>query len=144
MNMTSKATWHYWVISIVSLLWNAMGAVDYTMTQTQNKEYLSQMTPEQMEYITNFPAWSEAFWALGVWGSLLGSVLLLLRKKWAVGAFAVSLLGLLGTTIYQFGVADMPDSIKTSGNVAFTATIWIVVLFLFWYSRKKRDEGVLG
>lgn len=144
MNMTSKATWHYWTIAVVSLLWNAMGAVDYTMTQTRNAAYLSQMTPEMMEYINNFPAWSEAFWAFGVWGSVLGSVLLLLRKKLAVSAFALSLLGLLGTTIYQFGMSAMPAAMRTPGAMAFTATIWIIALFLFWYARKKRDEGVLS
>lgn len=144
MNMTSKATWHYWAIAVISLLWNAMGAIDYTMTQTRNAAYLSQMTPEMMEYINNFPAWSEAFWAFGVWGSVLGSVLLLLRKKLAVGAFSLSLLGLLGTTIYQYGMSVMPAAMRTPGAMAFTATIWIIALFLFWYARKKRDEGVLS
>lgn len=144
MNMTSKATWHYWTIAVVSLLWNAMGAVDYTMTQTRNAAYLSQMTPEMMEYINNFPAWAEAFWAFGVWGSVLGSILLLLRKKLAVSAFALSLLGLLGTTIYQYGMSAMPAAMRTPGAMAFSATIWIIALFLFWYARKKRDEGVLS
>ena len=144
MNMTSKATWHYWAIAVVSLLWNAMGATDYTMTQTRNAAYLSQMTPEMMEYINNFPAWAEAFWAFGVWGSVLGSILLLLRKKLAVSAFALSLLGLLGTTIYQYGMSAMPAAMKTPGAMAFSATIWIIALFLFWYARKKHDEGILS
>ena len=59
-------------------------------------------------------------------------------------AFAVSLLGLLGTTIYQYGVSDAPDSFKTPGTMAFSAAIWLIALFLFWYARKKRDEGVLN
>ncbi len=144
MNMKVKAGWQYWVIAVVGLLWNCIGAMDYTMTEMQVESYVAMMTAEQRAYVDAFPAWSIAFWALGVWGALLGSVLLLLRNKLAVTAFAVSLLGLLGTTIYQYVVSDAPDSFKTPGTMAFSAAIWVIALFLFWYARKKRDEGVLS
>ncbi len=144
MNMTTKPGWQYWVIAVVGLLWNCIGAMDYTMTELQVESYVAMMTEEQRAYVDAFPAWSIAFWALGVWGAILGSVLMLLRKKLAVTAFGISLLGLLGTTIYQYGVSDAPDSFKTPGTMAFSAVIWLIALFLFWYARKKRDEGVLG
>jgi hypothetical protein len=41
------------------------------------------------------------FWALGVWGALAGSMLLLLRSRRAVTAFAASLVGLAVSTGYQ-------------------------------------------
>lgn len=28
-----KATWYFWLIGIVLLLWNGMGALDYTLDQ---------------------------------------------------------------------------------------------------------------
>ena len=144
MNMMTKPGWQYWAIAVVGLLWNCVGATDYTMTAMQVESYVAMMTAEQRAYVDAFPAWSIAFWALGVWGALIGSLLMLLRKKLAVTAFAVSLLGLLGTTIYQYGVSDAPDSFKTPGTMAFSAAIWLIALFLFWYARKKRDEGVLN
>lgn len=144
MNMKVKAGWQYWVIAVVGLLWNCIGAMDYTMTEMQVESYVAMMTAEQRAYVDAFPAWSIAFWALGVWGALLGSVLMLLRNKLAVTAFAVSLLGLLGTTMYQYVVSDAPDSFKTPRTMAFSAAIWVIALFLFWYARKKRDEGVLS
>ena len=144
MNMMTKPGWQYWAIAVVGLLWNCVGAMDYTMTAMQVESYVAMMTAEQRAYVDAFPAWSIAFWALGVWGALIGSVLMLLRNKLAVMAFAVSLLGLLGTTIYQYVVSDAPDSFKTPGTMAFSAAIWVIALFLFWYARKKRDEGVLG
>ena len=55
------------------------GAFDYTMTQTKNAEYLAAFTPEQRTYFESFPTWMEAAWALGIWGALAGSALLLLR-----------------------------------------------------------------
>ena len=92
---------HLWIVGIVSLLWNAMGAVDYVMTETHNEAYMGQYTAEQLEYFYSFPTWFIAFWAIAVWSSVLGSVLLLLRIRWAGAAFFVSLLAMIPTSALQ-------------------------------------------
>jgi hypothetical protein len=51
------------------------------------------MTDAQIAFMARYPSWMHAVWALGVWGSVLGSILLLLRSKWAFHAFAVSIAG---------------------------------------------------
>ena len=85
---------HLWVIGILSLLWNAIGAFDYLATQSGMESYMSQFSPEQLDYFQAFPTWLVAAWAVGVWGSVLGSLALLLRKAWAFWLFSASLLGL--------------------------------------------------
>ena len=79
---TVKTPIHLWIIGILALLWNAIGAFDYVATQTQMESYMSQFTPEQLDYFYGFPTWVVAAWAIAVWSSLLGSVALLVRKKW--------------------------------------------------------------
>lgn len=142
-SIAPKRPWHLWVIAVLSLLWNAMGGFDFTMTNLRNAEYLTALTPEQMAWIESFPVWAIVGWGVGVWGSILGSILLLLGHRWAVGAFALSLVGVAVTTIFQFGVSNMPASLNTAGGVAFHAAIWIVALALLWYSAKMRARGVL-
>ena len=34
----AQASWHFWVIAIASLVWNAFGAFDYVMTNTRNAD----------------------------------------------------------------------------------------------------------
>ena len=68
---------HLWIIGIVTLLWNMMGAFDYLMTQTKNASYMAQFEQAQLDYFYNFPTWLVVFWALAVWGSVAGSVLCL-------------------------------------------------------------------
>ena len=58
---------HLWIVGIVALLWNLIGAMDYIMTQTRNEAYMDQFTPEQLEFFYGFPVWLIAFWALAVW-----------------------------------------------------------------------------
>ena len=84
--------WHLWVVGILGVLWDAVGAWDYLATETQNEAYMSRFTPEQLEFFYGFPTWVVAFWALAVWGGVLGTILLLLRKRLAAPVLLVSFL----------------------------------------------------
>ena len=82
-----KTPWHIWVVGILSLLWNAGGGFDYVMARTQNPAYV-EMIPadfraEFLAYLDTMPVWASAGWGVGVWGSILGSVLILLRSRHA-------------------------------------------------------------
>lgn len=137
------APWHLWLVGIVSLLWNGFGAYDYLMTQTQNAAYMGQFAEDQLEYFYGFPVWMEFFWALGVWGAVAGSVLLLLRQRWAFYAFIVSLVGLIGSSIYSFVVEPAPASMDPAGYMIFSAVIMVVTVLLIVYSRAMIRKGVL-
>ncbi len=133
---------HLWVVGILAFLWDAMGAFDYLMTQTQNEGYMAQFTPEQLEFFYGFPAWVVAFWAIAVWGGLLGSVLLLMRKKLAVGVFLVSFVSMIITTIHNWGMSNGLEVMGTTGLV-FSVVIFVFALFLYLYARAMRDRGIL-
>lgn len=138
--MGSTATpWHLWVVGGLTLLWNAVGIMSYLMTELGQLESLG-MTPEQIAYFDTFPAWATAFWALGVWGAFLGSVLLLLRSRWAAPSIAISVVGLIGTTVFQRFVTDLPADMS---NPVLDAIIWATTLFMLWYALRMRREGVL-
>jgi hypothetical protein len=142
MNQSPKTPVHLWIVGILAVLWNAVGAFDYTATQYRIESYMANFTPEQLEYFYGFPAWVDAAWALGVWGSLLGSLALLLRKSWAVWLFAISIVGLAGTSVYNFLLSSGAEMMG-EGGAMFTGFIWLVVLFLFFYSRAMAKRGIL-
>lgn len=138
----SKTPVHLWVVGILSLLWNAMGAFDYLATQLKLESYLGQFTPEQLEYFYSFPKLMTACWAFAIWGAVAGSIGLLLRKKWAVWAFVVACAGMFFTTIYNFGITNGAEIMGSTG-VIFSIVIWIITLFLLWYSWSQAKKGVL-
>lgn len=122
-----------------------MGVVDFMMTQTKNEAYMSQFTPEQLEYFYGFPIWAVIAWAVATWGSLVGSILLLFRSDKAVPIFLISIVGMVITTIYNF---VLTDGVKMMGEqagvmIAFSIVIWIVAILLFVYARAMRRRGVL-
>jgi hypothetical protein len=137
----------FWIIAGVSLLWNAFGCFDYTMTKLDPVGYMKAagLSDDSIAYMANFPGWLTGFWALGVWGSLAGSVLLLLRSRHAVTAFVVSLVGLAVSQGYQwFAGGALPAEMTTPGMMAMQAVIWIGLLFFIWYARRQAALGVIS
>ena len=134
---------HVWIVGGLSALWNAFGAFDYVMTQTGNTAYLAQFTDAQRAYFDGFPAVMDAAWACGVWGALLGSLLLLMRNRHAVPAFAISLAGLAVSTVYQYGLSTPPAGMQSGAMVAMNLAIWAVAIALFLYAWRMRTRGVL-
>ena len=86
-----RAPRHILVVGVVSLLWNAMGAMDYTMTKLGSQAWLKSAPPEMLKAIAAYPTWATAAWAVGVWGSLLGSILLIARSRHGAAGEARSL-----------------------------------------------------
>ena len=149
MNETAKTPWHLWVIGLVSLLWHAGGAYDYSMTQTRNMDYLAMAAENAgvpldmiVDYYTTFPAWADAMWAFGVWGAVAGSILLLIRNRFAFHAFVLSIIGLVGTTFYT-ATSDLPAELSSPFTWIFSAVIWVVTIALAYYAKRMTAAGVL-
>jgi hypothetical protein len=138
-NSRTKAPWHLWVVGLLTLLFNAMGIISYLTTKLGMLADMG-MTPGQIAFMESYPAWANAFWALGVWGAFAGSVLLLLRSKWAVAAMVVALLGLIGTTIFHYALIEVPVDMQAP---ALDVAIWAVTLSLLLYARRMAATGVL-
>ena len=147
--LSTRTPWHLWAVGVISLLWNAFGANDYLQTQLGNLDYMEAVVTDMgvsaedaLAYFNGFPGWVHAFWALGVWGSVLGSVLLLLRLRYAVWAFAISLLGLAGTTLYQV-TSEQPEWATSGMSMIMSILIWSLATFLLIYAVSMKNKGVL-
>jgi hypothetical protein len=141
---STKTPWHVWVVGGLSLLWNAMGALDFTMTQTHNEAYLKQFTPEQLAYFHGFPLWVVLAWGIATWGSVVGSLLLLLRRGCAVQVNLAVIIGMAFTFVYNYVLTDGLKAMGGGvGSLVFTAVIVVVGVLLFLYARAMRRRGVL-
>jgi len=138
----SKTPLHLWIVGVLALLWNLVGAFDYLATQLELESYMSQFNQEQLDFFYGFPKWVTSAWAIAVWGSVVGTVGLLLRRKWAVWAFGASLLGMAITTIHNFLLTNGAEVMGSAGSM-FTIVIWVVAIFLFVYARRQAAAGVI-
>jgi len=133
---------HLWIVAVLALLWNLLGAWSYLAAELELEGYMSQHSAEQVAYMTHLPSWVVSVWAIAVWCGVLGSIALLLRKAWATWLFGLSLIGLLGNTIYSFLLSNGPEIMGTVGLV-LTAIIWAISIALLLYARAQARKGVL-
>ena len=140
MNTSITTPRHLWAVGVVTLLWNGLGITSYLMTELGQLDALG-MSSSQIAYFDTFPAWATGFWALGVWGAFLGSILLLARSRFAIHSLVISIVGLVGTTYFQRVAIDLPEDMN---NPALDAAIWIITFFTLWYAIRMRAQGVLS
>jgi hypothetical protein len=134
---------HLWIVGVLALLWNGFGCFDYLLTNLKNETYLRQFTADQLAYMDSLPAWLTAFWAIGVWGGLAGSILLLMRSRHTVLVFGLSLVGAIIGLGYQMFMTKMPASMKEGAMGIMPWVIILIAAFLFWYSWNSEKKGVL-
>ena len=134
---------HLWIVGILALLWNAFGCYDYLMTVTRNAAYLANFPAGMLDYYDSLPTWLTAAWAIGVWGGLAGSVLLLIRSRHAVLAFALSFLGAIIGIGYELVIKPMPSSLTQGAMGMMPYLAILLAAFLLWYSWNEDKKGVL-
>ena len=146
--VSARAPAHLWIVGILSLLWSGWGCYDYLMTRMRNMDYRASMMPgtdpnQVLAWVDSFPIYAQIGWGLGVWMGLLGSVLLLIRSRWAVWSYGLSLIGALLGLGYQIanpgGPAEMHEGI--GGIIPFV--IIGICLALLLYARAQDKKGVL-
>lgn len=143
--MTTRTPWHLWVVGVVSLLWNAFGAYDFVMSATQGETYwrASGMTQAMIDYYNAMPVWMYGPWIIGVWGAVFGSILLLVRNKLAVPAFALSLLGAVISLVYGLVHKAPPPPPEMAIMQWMPWVIVAIAALLLWYAAGMRKKGVL-
>ncbi|MEQ1499667.1 MAG: hypothetical protein ABL914_13505 [Novosphingobium sp.] len=125
----------FWTIAGLGLAWNMFGAYLYMLSKIDPEAALQGVTPAMRDYVAAMPLWAHLGWSLGIWGSVLGSVLMLARSRHATGAFMVSLIGALAS----FAAQAMAGVLETG----LAATIIAVIAFLWWFCRKEAGNGSL-
>ena len=142
-NSINKPSIGFWIISVLALIWNAMGVNQYLQQAFSTESFKSMYTPEQLEIIENLPSWYIAAFAIAVFASFLACILMLLRKKSAVLLFKIGLVAVVVQTIYNLFINEGREAY---GSFEYSMLIMIPVasIFLVWYSKKAAANGWLS
>ncbi len=141
---------HLWIVGVLALLWNGIGCYDYLMTRMRNLDYFRSMAPDtdpeaMLAWVDAFPIYAQFGWGLGVWMGLLGSALLLMRHRWAVPVFALSLVGAILGLGYQIFLAPPPPP-PMGGSTMAMLMPWVIIIIaavLYYYANRQKQAGVL-
>ncbi len=139
-----KPTLMYWIITVLGIVWFGIGGYDYVMTNLGDEAYLSILTEQQRAWIDARPTWFTAVWAISIWSSVLGSLLMLIRRKLAGHMFALSTVGFLISAVWSYAITS-PTAFEMTGwfGVGFSAAILASLILFVTYCGNKAQSGVL-
>ncbi len=130
-----SAHWSFWLIGVVTLVFNGMGAINFFVQI--NADSLASFPEFYHPIIEGRPAWATAAFAGAVFGGALGCLLLLLRKSVAFYVLIASLFGVIVSMIHIFLVTGL-SSMEVWMGVLMQI---IVTVFLIWYSKYTQNKG---
>ena len=119
---------YFWAASVIALIWNAFGAYSYVMLAISNSEQLSEISNTDQNIDAILPAWYISAFAIAVFAGLLGSIFLLIRKRWAYFVFIIAL---LSTGIQQFYILTELNP----RDIFLSLSAIVIAVFLVWFSR---------
>ena len=129
----------YWIAG-VAIAWNLFGVLAYLGQVTMTAETIAQLPIEQQPLYENIPVWATSAYAIAVHLGVLGSILLILRKAWALPVFTVSLLGVAVQFVHSYFVSDLV-AVAGIGAIAFSVVITTIAVLLIWYTNYARKNG---
>ncbi|WP_297762415.1 hypothetical protein [uncultured Muriicola sp.] len=134
-NPTTKPPVWFWIVSVLALLWNLMGVMNYLGSAFMKEAIKAEMTPEQVNLMESTPAWVTAAFAIAVWFGAAGCIGLLLRKKWAKSALGMSLIGVLAQTGYGFFMTNATDVYGQTEAIIIPLMVIVIAIFLIFFAR---------
>lgn len=129
--------------AIILLIWGIMGLVAFAGDATQDLDALARNDAYRAHLFGTMPGWAWGAYAVSVLGGFAGSLALLLRSRWAVPLYWLSLAGIIVQFGRTFLMTDL-IAVRGWGTAAFPVFIAIVALFQIWFATKLRRGGNLA
>lgn len=128
-----KFHWSFWIISIIALIWNVMGVINFIMQM--NPDMLANYPEAAKSLAASRPLWATAAFAIAVFGGAFGCILLILKKAAAYYLFIASLLGAIIANIHTIQVSNATEILVGS------LMSLVIAAFLIWYTKLVRRKG---
>ncbi len=136
-------TW-YWIVSSLALVWMLFGVMAWTADLMMTDEMAAQMSDAQRQLHEARPQWIFVVYGIAIFSGLLGAIALLLRKGWAVVAFAISLAAVVVQFGYTFIVMKAAQVLGAAVALPFPIVIFAIGAALLWFARHAKRVGWLS
>lgn len=125
---------HTW-IAVAALLWNLIGLLMFVLRVTISPAQVAALTPADRSVYDATPGWLLVVFGVAVITGVAGSVGLLMRQRWAVTAFAVSLAAVVVQMLATYAVTPAWTAYGAAGLAMPLVLVGIAVLLLRYARR---------
>lgn len=140
--MTQTPKW-YMPVTVLALLWNLIGCAAYLSDVMMTPEAVAQLPADQQALYAARPAWAVAAYAIAVWGGALGSLGLVLKKRWASPLLMASVAGLVVQDLALFVLSPAAASVSPVAYV-LQGLVFLIALALVRLAGTASARGWLS
>jgi hypothetical protein len=139
--MKKPPIWFY-IVAVLALLWNVAGLLAVVGDLQLSAADIAALPPEQQAVYAARPLWSVIGSVVAVAAGTLGCLLLLMRKRWAILLFGVSLVGVV---IQDLGIFVVAGAAKTGDMtpLVLQSLVLVIAVALLVFARRARANGWL-
>ena len=137
---SSKLPPTFWIISIVALIWNLMGAFTFFGQTFMGEEVLAALPEEQRVLYEAVPTWITLIFAIAVFSGTLGSIALILKKAFATPLFMISLVCVIIQMGYNVFFTNAADVFGTQA-IVMPFIFLAISYFLYYYAKQCQAKG---
>lgn len=130
-------------IVIIALLWNLIGVINFFIQINLSEEAIAALPEAEQALMNSTPLWSLVAFALGVFGGTIGSLGLLMQKKWAFYPLLFSLVGVVAQMTYWLFFTQAVD-VYGSETYTMPVLVILVAFFLLRLAKKGIAKGYLN
>jgi hypothetical protein len=130
------------IASVLALLWNLSGLFAFVSDATMGPEDVAKLSAAQQAMYAARPMWAVAATGIATIGGTLGSLALILSRRWALPVLWASLLGLV---VQDAAMLSLPGGIRAIGAiaVALQSFVLLVAIALVLLARRGIVRGWL-
>ena len=129
----------FYIVAGVFLFFNVTGLIFYYQQMTLTPQMLQGLDASMIAFMEATPVWATSGYAIAVNAGVVASIVLLLRKAWALPVYIVSFAGVL---TQDFDAFVLRDAVGVWGSSAYYVPSVVLVMCLveIWYSRSVANR----
>lgn len=133
----------FWVVAIIFLLWNIMGVLSFFGHTFISEEAFAKLPEKERELYGDYPLWTTIVFAVAVFFGFIGSLGLILKKKWSKMAFIISLMAIVPQMIHNVFFTKSIEVYGTAQAVTMPILVVFFGILLIWFSNFSINKNWL-
>lgn len=139
-NNTVPAPKWFTVFAILALAWNLLGVMAFYMQLNMTPEAIAALPEAEQALYNNYPGWALIAFACAVFGGVLGSLLLILKKNLAGTLLLISLIGVVVQAGHTVFVAKAYEALGP-GSLAMPLMLLVIAAYLVMLAGKAKKNA---
>ncbi|MBL1279914.1 MAG: hypothetical protein COA33_006565 [Fluviicola sp.] len=142
-NLKTKVPIWFWIVAVIFFLWNIMGVLSFFMHTFMPEDALALLPEKERQLYDSYPMWGTVLFAVGVFCGLLGSLGLLLKKKWSKQVFIISLFAVIIQMIHNVFFTGAIEIYGLAQAATMPAVVILLGLLAVWFSNSAVKKNWL-